>query len=174
MIRLAWSARPERLETCRRQSDEELEQLPPHMRQRVVCEGATARYRLELHRDGIVQLDEVVRGGGARHDRPMYVLREFPVPPGSARLEVRFSRIDRPATPPDSAAEATRGTGPDTVLPAARERREAEERERRRREAIPPLLALDIRVELKPRQVVLVTYDLERRTLVVASPGRTP
>ena len=32
ILRLAWTARPERIEDCRQQSDEELSKLPAHMR----------------------------------------------------------------------------------------------------------------------------------------------
>src|SRR5690606_41211795 len=51
MIRVAFSARPQRIETCREVSDEELAEIPVHMRQTTVCEGITATYLLEvLHR----------------------------------------------------------------------------------------------------------------------------
>jgi hypothetical protein len=54
VLRLAWSARPERVEQCRQQSEEELARLPRHMRQPVVCEGVAAQYRLTVRREGTV------------------------------------------------------------------------------------------------------------------------
>ena len=47
-LRLSWSARPERIETCREVSAEELAKLGEHMRQRVECEGRFASYLLRV------------------------------------------------------------------------------------------------------------------------------
>ena len=52
-IRVSWGARPERVETCRRLSDEELAKVAEHMRRRVECEGTTARYRFDILRNGV-------------------------------------------------------------------------------------------------------------------------
>lgn len=103
-IRVAWSGRPERVEHCVTRSDEELRDVPSHMRQRVACEGRSARYRMLVRRDGQVLADEVVTGAGARQDRPIYVLREFPTRPGAFRLEVSLQRLDSVAPPVSSAA----------------------------------------------------------------------
>ena len=65
-LRLAWSARPERIEKCRQQSEEELARLPAHMRLPVACEGATAEYRLQVRIDGELVADRLVHGGGLR------------------------------------------------------------------------------------------------------------
>lgn len=171
VIRLSWSARPERVETCRRVSDEALAKLPAHMRRRVICEGTTARYALSIERDSLRIGDAVVRGGGLRHDRELYVARDFEVAPGRTRIVVRFTRLDssavadeadRPGHPADSVTvPAAQGA------PADRSAREAEERMRRRAEAIPPALVIDTTVFLEPRRVLLFTYDEIARRLVV-------
>lgn len=173
MLRLAWSARPERIEQCRRQSDEELAQLPAHMRLRVVCEGTSARYRLEVLRDGKLVVDDTVRGGGVRHDRPLYLLRELRLPPGSSRLEIRFSRIDHPSLVGDTTA-VTPGFDSVGALPPGRERREEEERERRRREVVPARLVFASTVRLGPREVLLVTYNPARRALIAITGEPVP
>ena len=147
-VRLALSARPERVEHCVARSDEELAQLPEHMRQRVECEGRSARYHLVLRRDGAVLADEIVAGAGARHDRPIYLLREFAVPPGPSYVEVTFERLDSVAAGPSEAG-----------------------RDRERREAIPPRLEYAGRHEIGVRSVLLVTYDAERRALVARGPA---
>lgn len=140
VLRLTWSARPERIETCREQSPAEQAQLPAHMRQPRVCEGTSASYRLEVVYNGSVIDSRILRGGGLRRDRRMYVLRDLPVPSGPADLAVRVNRIEDPspesdAAPPGSAA----------FVPAQ------------------PLLRA--RLHVAPREVVLVTYDEERRAL---------
>jgi hypothetical protein len=143
VVRLAWSARPERVERCVEHSDRELEDVPAHMRQRVTCEGRSARYRLVLSRDGTVLADEVLTGAGARHDRSIYLARDFPTAPGRHRVQVTFERLDTvDAVPPDAA------------------------RGRLRDEALPPRLELDTTHDLGPRSVLLITYDAERRALV--------
>ena len=178
VVRVSWGARPERVETCRTVSGEELAKLAPQMRQRVVCEGTTARYRLEVRRDGVLIASMDVRGGGLRHDRDLYVFREIPVYPGPSTIAVRFARLDSvPAeretglertdtveaatrrSRADSAGAARGGIAPDRAI------RETDERLRRRAEAVPPLLALDTTVTLGEREVLLVTYDPERRRL---------
>lgn len=181
MLRVAWSARPERVESCRTLGDEELEALPQHMRQRVVCEGATARYRLEVLRDGVPIDSARLRGGGMRHDRQLYVFRELPMPGGPATLEVRLTRMG-PAGEAGKAGGKADGkahsghedtddrpaaTGPKARGPAAtgRDLREAEEHRRRVEDEIPASLVLRERVTLMPREVVLVTYDREERRL---------
>jgi hypothetical protein len=145
VLRLAWSARPERIEECRAPGAEELASRPKHMRQQLICEGAAARYRLEVRYDGRLVADEEVRGGGLRHDRRLYVLHELPVPPGEARVDVRFTRIDSPASKSAS---------------------------RQRGEVVPARLALDEQVTFRPREVVLVTYDADDRELEIEEDQR--
>ena len=180
MVRVAWSARPERVETCRRVSDEELAKLPVHMRRRLVCEGTTARYALEVTRDGARILADTVRGGGMRHDREVYVSRELRLAPGPSRLVVRFVRLDSSATgDEDESAERAvrdhaerREEAERQPALADRGQRETDERRRRRAEAIPPELTLDTLVTLAPRAVLLVTYDEIRRQLVATTGPR--
>ena len=93
-LRLAWSARPERIEKCRQQSEEELARLPAHMRQAVACEGTTAEYRLQVRIDGALVADRVVHGGGLRRDRRLYVFEEVVLPAAEATVDVRFDRVD--------------------------------------------------------------------------------
>lgn len=183
ILRISLGARAERIEICRRQSDEELAKLAPQMRQRVVCEGTTARYHLEVRRDGELLHSQVVRGGGLRNDRPLYVSRDLPVPAGLAVFAVRLTRIDtipaeqdESSEDPDNAddedddADDGHVDGDDAPRPGdqppARARREREERHRRREESIPAELRLDVNVDLGPREVMLVSYDQRNRRLI--------
>jgi hypothetical protein len=155
LLRLAWSARPERIEDCRTQSAEDLARLPPHMRQAVVCEGVTARYRLVARHDGRIIVDRVVAAGGLRQDRRLYVLEEIPIAAGEALVEVRFERIDA------SSAPAGRGNAPAASV--------AE----RRGETVPPRLAFSERQHVEAHTVLLVSYDPARRELVRMKPDTT-
>lgn len=183
IVRISLGARPERIEVCRRQTDEELARLAPQMRQTVVCEGTTARYRLEVRRNGELLHAQVVRGGGLRHDRPLYVSRDLPVPPGPAAFTVRLARIDtipvaqRSDSSDDDAdrdedSDEGRVGGGDIPRPGeplpARSRRESDERRRRQEESIPAELGLDLNVALEPGEVVLVSYDPRGRRLISA------
>ncbi len=91
LIRLSWRAAGERIEECRTPSQEELAELPPHMRRPEICEGRTTPFQLAVSIDGVVVLEERIRPAGARQDRPVYVFREFPVSPGEHLLQVRFT-----------------------------------------------------------------------------------
>jgi len=191
ILRLSLGARPERIETCRRQSDEELEKLAPQMRQRVICEGVTARYRLSVRRNGQLLHEQVVRGGGIRHDRRLYVSRDLHVRPGPGVVTVDLVRIDT-VVARDEHEEEEEEEGeedeeeederrehgdrddelPGVVMPGRRQR-EAEERERRRVEDVPAELHLEVEATLEPREVLLVTYDPVSRRLVSTRRDRT-
>jgi hypothetical protein len=111
LLSLSWRLRPPVIETCRARTQAELDALPVHMRTLDVCDNETGAYRL------IVQLDKGasdttrVRRGGAKGDRPLYVLREVPLPPGRHHVRVRFE--------PEESTPADRSLPPlslDTVL----------------------------------------------------------
>lgn len=160
-LRLSWSARPERIETCRRLTDEELAERPAHMRLRLECTGSFAHYRLTVLVDSQVINETIVRGGGLRNDRPMHLFEEFRVPAGRHRFRIALLRVDSASVTRDDSAAAVADT-----LRGNREAREIDERRRRAGEAIPPSLLLDTIVALDARRVLLVTYDGQRRTLV--------
>ncbi len=162
-LRLSWSARPERIETCRNVSAEELAEVEEHMRQRVECDGHFATYALEVRADDRRIAAMVVRGAGLRHDRPIYLLREFDVPAGVRHIRVSFTRRERPA---DGAADAA-GSEADSGISAGREEREAVERARRGRAAVPARLVLDTSLTIAPRGVTVITLSQERRELEI-------
>lgn len=150
VLRVAFAARPERIEVCRTLSPAELEALPAHMRQPAACEGTTAQYELEVRRDGAVLSRERLRGGGMRSDRQLYVFHETAIPVGPSTIEVRLARLDTAATADESPADSART--------------------RRHDGEVPPLLELRESVTLGAREVVLVTYDGGTRTLRAVRP----
>ena len=165
-LRLSWSARPERIESCRTLSDEELAEREEHMRQRVECTGQFATYALRVEADGRTVHESVVRGAGFRHDRPIFLLREIDLPPGQHVLRIRFIR--REHTDDDAAAyEHVKRTDSDTGLFAGRAEREAVEHVRRARAAIPARLELDTTLVFERNRAIVVTLDGERRVLRV-------
>ena len=152
LLRLAWSARPERIEKCRQRTEEELARLPQHMRQPLACEGTTAEYRLQVRVDGTLTAERLVRGGGLRRDRRLYVFEEVTLRADvDTTIVVRLDRIDpgAPAAPetarPDRAAVAPSIT------------------------TVPPHLSLERRLRVSPRQVVLIVYDPNRRELTAVT-----
>lgn len=155
MLRLSWSARPERIEQCRRLSDAELAALPQHMRLRWECEGRFARYLLSVSVDGRVLAADTVRGSGLRNDRPIHLFREYAVAPGERHMTVSLRRIDAEVRP-DSAADATTTAGTGA---ADRETREGQERRVRRAEALPAFVSMDSTLTVAAQRVVLVTYS---------------
>lgn len=138
ILRLAWRARGERVNECRRLTPSELAKLPAHMRQEEVCEGRLLPYQLTVAVDDSLVIDRLVHGAGAREDRPLYVFEEVAVEPGPHRMIVQFSLVDTAAATPD--------TG---------------------RSLAPRRLVLDTTLQLDARRVALVTYDEERELLMV-------
>ena len=155
VLRLAWSARPERIESCRQQSDEELATRPAHMRQPVVCEGVPAEYRLSVRNGGRLVAEQLVRGGGLRQDRRLYVFEEVPLDTEDAAIEVRFDRLGS-----DPPFEGPTEDSSRTVPPAS------EALLQPRGETVPSHLVLQQRFQVRPREVILITYSPERRALV--------
>lgn len=168
-LRLSWGARPERIEVCRRLSEAELADRPEHMRQRMECEGTTATYALEIQVDGQKIDSRVLRGGGLRHDRPMYLLDDLVIAPGEHHLVVTLAR--REEEPDDEVDDDDRiASVVDTGIFAGRAQRELEERDRRNRAAIPASLRLDTTIVFREHEVKLVTFDAERQVLQLYRP----
>jgi hypothetical protein len=86
------------VEECRQLSPEELANLPVHMRNPNACIGRIAPYRLQVGLNGTLLVNDTIHPGGARGDRPIYVLSDFPVDPGEHRVQVRFDPILMPGT----------------------------------------------------------------------------
>jgi hypothetical protein len=92
MLRLSWRLVAEREETCRARTPAELEALPVHMRTPEICDGRLVAYRLMLRIDDAPADTTRVMPGGARADRPLFVLREIPLQPGRHRVRLQFER----------------------------------------------------------------------------------
>ncbi len=156
-IRLSIAARPERIETCRTVSDQELAKVAPQMRQRVICEGTTARYQLQVHRNEELLLSQMLRGGGLRHDRRMYVLHDIRVPRGPSTVRASIVRIDTVAATTDSST-----AGDDD---------EQARRQRGREAAIPAEVRVETTGDVASGEVLLIMYEPEQRRLVARQPG---
>ena len=169
-LRVSWTARPERIETCRRLSDEELAQRSEHMRQRMECEGGFATYAIEVEVDGQRVEQSVVRGGGLRSDRPIHYLREFDVAPGGREVQVKLVRREAGSARGDDDRDGRDGDvddDEDRGISAERNVREREERRRRERTALPAQVELDTTLTIAGGQVAVITFDPARQEFVV-------
>ena len=142
ILRLSWQARAERIETCRHATAEELANLPPHMRQEVICDRGLTPYRLTLRLDQREVLSRVFQGKGARQDRPISVYEEVPIPPGTHLFEVRFEQVQADSLAATSSAAPRPGD-------------------------FPRVLTFQQSIALGARDIALVTYDAERRSFVL-------
>jgi hypothetical protein len=143
LLRLSWRAIGRELEQCRALSAEEIARQPAHMRQTQKCERVVEPYRLEVLIDDSLRADTTYRPTGARGDRPLYVLRDFPVTAGMHDVEVRFYEVEAAA----HVSPEQRGHFPDAVV-------------------------FSSTIEFAPRRIALVTYDADRRTLVLRASDR--
>lgn len=137
VVRLSWRVRSVRVRECRKLTAQELAALPAHMREAESCEGRLAPYRLRVVLDGREVESSLVTGSGARQDRPLYVYRDLDVAPGRHTVAIDFWRQG--------------GEHQDEEETAA---------------AAPARLGLRAVLPLEPDDIVLVTYDGERRALV--------
>jgi hypothetical protein len=139
-LRLTWRARTAPVEECRRLTRAEQDALPVHMRREEVCEGRVTSYRLDVVVDGTPRHSSVVKGFGARGDRPLYVFDAIRLEPGQHDVHVVFERVGAGADGNAEAADA-------------------------RVAGVPDRLELRASVEMGPGDVALVTYDATGRRL---------
>ena len=91
LLRLSWRMRGNVEEKCRDRSAAELEKIPIHMRTARVCERDAVDYELNVAIDGREVLARRLAAAGARGDRPIYVLEEFPLEPGPHRVRIALT-----------------------------------------------------------------------------------
>ena len=89
-IVLSWRYQETAAQECRPYTEEELAQLPVHMRGSGICERQRPSHRLLVELDGQVAVDRVIRAGGRSGDRPISVLERIPVDPGPHKISVTF------------------------------------------------------------------------------------
>jgi hypothetical protein len=176
LIRLDWRARAERVEECRPPTEDEIAERPPHMRPLEICEGKVSPYALRVVVDGGVVVDDTVHGAGAREDRPLYVAREITVRPGPHDLRIDFEKIEPEEDVRDEDTEDDEDghdeDGHDEDEPDEDEPDEEEEvhdRPELHGTELMTSVSLTGAFRLEPRQVLVVTYDPDRRRLVASA-----
>lgn len=101
-LRLAWRYRSERVQRCRQLSEAERAALPAHMRRKEDCSRGLRPYRLTVEvateapgaaAGARIAVVDTVRARGAESDRPLFVFRRIPLPPGRHEVRVEFSPI---------------------------------------------------------------------------------
>lgn len=90
-LRLSWRLRAPVAETCRPRTQAELDALPVHMRTPEICSSHSAAYDLIVQVDSLTADTLRVLQGGAKRDRPLYVLKELSIEPGPHHVRVRFA-----------------------------------------------------------------------------------
>jgi hypothetical protein len=147
-LRLSWRLRGEKSETCRPRTQAELEALPVHMRTPEVCETRLLPYRLTVRIDEGPPDTATVLPGGVRGDRPVFVLREYILPPGEHRVSVRFTRDEDAA----GTNGATNGEAPQEPAESA-------------------ALAIEAAVTAQAGEIHLITVAPDGRRFVHIAPG---
>lgn len=89
VVKLSFSHGGER--RCRALTAEELENLPPNMRRREVCDRERAPLHVELDIDGAMVLAAELPPTGLAGDGPSQVYERFIVSAGAHRIAVRLS-----------------------------------------------------------------------------------
>ena len=89
VVKLAFSHGGQR--QCRQLTEAELEELPPNMRRREVCDRERPPVRVELEIDGETAFAGDLPPTGLAGDGPSQVYKSFVVPAGAHRLAVRLS-----------------------------------------------------------------------------------
>lgn len=149
LLRLDWRVRGEEAGGCIRPTEEELEDLPAHMRNPDACVGELPAYRLSVWVDGERKLDQMERAGGVRGDRPLTVYEEVHLTPGSRQIRIEFA-------PEEGALEEA----------AARETAEQGDEDR------PVRLATEGTLDIEAGRVLLAVRRQDTGALVLRVPVR--
>lgn len=94
VLRLSWRLRGANTEVCRARTPAELAALPLHMRTPEICQSRSRAYRLVLAIDDGPPDTLHIEPGGARRDRPVFVMHETPLGTGEHRVRVVFTPTD--------------------------------------------------------------------------------
>lgn len=170
LIRLDWRARGERVEECRPPTEEEMAGRPSHMQPREICEGKVSPYALRVLIDGEVAVDDTIQGAGAHEDRPLYVARDLAVRPGSHDVRIDFEKIETEEEEEEDHEEEDLNEEDDDERDDDEDERDEDQEQRDRPELhdaeATPSVSLAGSFHLEPRQVLVVTYDADRRSLI--------
>lgn len=140
VLRLSWRMRTSHSEKCRPRTAEELARLPVHMRTAEVCEYETVPYRLTVQIEDQQPEVQVITPAGAKGDRPVFVLHETTVFPGTYRVRIWFMRMQ------EEGEQAEGADADDAAIPS---------------------MHFDRRLHIEAGRVALVTLDHTARSLVV-------
>ena len=99
-LRIAVRTRASSADRCRERTAEELQKLPVHMRQKMVCERDWIAYGFEVQLDGGTVDQRTVAPAGAFGDRPLVLSSQTPVAAGAHSVRVVLS----PQVPSDLSA----------------------------------------------------------------------
>lgn len=108
VLRLALRTVKGKIEICSDLTDEDLANLPAHMRgSGEICDSYPVTYRLRVSVAGRELVDRLVEPGGLRKDRPHNVDHEIVLAPGPATIEISFMP-EQPENPTAEIAAAMR------------------------------------------------------------------
>jgi len=93
-LRFSWRLRAEEAGECRHPTEEELRDLPVHMRNPDACVGPVPAYRLRVEVSGQRHIDDRIEASGARGDRPLFVYHQLLLQPGRHAVRVSFEPDD--------------------------------------------------------------------------------
>jgi len=93
-LRLAWRLVGQRAKVCRTLTAVEIAKLPLHMRKKEDCQERNFDYALRLVIDGHEVLTRTISPSGVRGDRPIFVQEDFPLLPGTYKVQVEFNPVD--------------------------------------------------------------------------------
>jgi hypothetical protein len=98
VLRFAWRMNAPARENCRPRTQQELDALPVHMRAPEVCTRDAAGFALIMRIDGAPPDTMHLVRGGMKGDRPIFVLEERTVIPGTHAVVLELQRVSASGT----------------------------------------------------------------------------
>ena len=94
ILRLSWRLTGQNIKICEDRTEDQLNNIPAHMRTQQICVQKPIDYQLLVSINGESKISEVIKAGGLHGDRPIYVNHDIKLPNGNHQVQIHFEPLD--------------------------------------------------------------------------------
>lgn len=94
ILRLSWRLTGQNIKICEDRTQDQLNNIPAHMRTQQICIQKPIDYQLLVSINGESKINEIIKAGGLHGDRPIYVHRDIKLHSGNHQVQIHFEPLD--------------------------------------------------------------------------------
>lgn len=94
ILRLSWRLTGQNIKICEERTEDQLSNIPAHMRTQQVCVQKPIDYQLLVSVEGENKINKIIKAGGLHGDRPIYVHEDMKLPNGNYKVQIHFEPLD--------------------------------------------------------------------------------